>query len=81
MAVLITSTEKAAYTQPPRRMGLSLGQFFRKSRSAYASANVQGRAELAALETGLKQLEFGTARNEAALYSTPAKVLADLRAD
>ena len=68
----MTSTEKAAYTDQASRMGSSLGQFFREARAAYASADTQERGDPDALEAALRQLEFSTARTEAALQANRA---------
>jgi KaiC/GvpD/RAD55 family RecA-like ATPase len=81
VAVLMTQTEKAAYTEQASRMGLSLGQFFREAGAAYASAESQERADPDALEAALRQLEFSTARTEAALDSALAEVRAALQAN
>ena len=81
VAVLMTSTEKAAYTDQASRMGLSLGQFFREAGAAYASAESQERADPDALEAALRQLECSTARTEAALDSALAEVRAALQAN
>lgn len=39
VAVLMTPTEKAAFTDRASSMGLSLGQFFREAGAAYASSS------------------------------------------
>lgn len=77
--MLMTSTEKASYTDQANRMGLSLGQFFREAGAAYASADHQERADPDALEAALRQLELSTARTEAALDSALAEVRAALQ--
>lgn len=68
----MTSTEKAAYTDQASRIGSSLGQFFREAGAAYARADTQERADPDALEAALRQLEFSTARTEAALQANRA---------
>ena len=57
MALLMTSTKKAAYNNPARRIFLSLGQLFHETRTAYASATVEDRTDLDALDAGPEQLE------------------------
>ena len=79
VAELMTTTQKAAYTEQASRMGLSLGQNFREAGAAYASAESQERADPDALEAALRQLEFSTARTEAALDSALAEVRAALQ--
>ena len=75
----MTPTEKAAYADRANSLGLSLGQFFREAGAAYASAESQERADPDALEAALRQLEFSTARTEAALDSALAEVRAALQ--
>lgn len=79
--MLMTPAEQAAYTDQARRMGLSLGQFFREAGAACASADGQERADPDALDAVLKQLEFSTTRTEAALDSALAEVRAALQAN
>jgi hypothetical protein len=79
VAVLMTPTEKAAYTDRASSMGLSLGQFFREAGAAYASSSTDEQAEHDALEAALKQLELSTARTEAVLDRALAEVRAALR--
>ena len=74
VAVLMTPTEKAAYTDRASSMGLSLGQFFREAGAAYASSSANEQAEHDALEAALKQLELSTARTEAVLDRALAEV-------
>jgi hypothetical protein len=80
VAVLMTPTEKATYTDRASSMGLSLGQFFREAGAAYAEAGSDEQAESAALEAALKQLELSTARTEAVLDAALAEVRASLQA-
>ncbi|MCP9927185.1 hypothetical protein [Cyanobium sp. CH-040] len=77
VAILMTPTEKATYTDRASGLGLSLGQFFREAGAAYASsAGSERQAESDALEAALKQLELSTARTEAALDDALAEVRA-----
>lgn len=78
VAVLMTPTEKAAYTDRANSMGLSLGQFFREAGAAYVSSSTNGQAEHDALEAALNQLELSTARTEAVLDRALAEVRAAL---
>jgi len=80
----MTPTEKAAYTDRARSLGLSLGQFFREAGSAYANRNAPSEshalAEEEALEAALKQLELSTNRTERTLDAALAEVRAALSA-
>lgn len=84
VAVLMTPTEKAAYSDRAHSLGLSLGQFFREAGSAYANRNAQSEsralAEEEALEAALKQLELSTNRTERTLDAALAEVRAALSA-
>jgi len=77
VAVLMTPTEKAAYTDRANNLGLSLGQFFREAGAAYAHRNL---AEEEALKAALKQLELSTSRAEQTLDAALAEVRAALDA-
>jgi len=79
VAVLMTPTEKAAYTDRASSLGLSLGQFFREAGAAYGSRSTQG-VEEEALEAALRQLEWSTSRTERALDEALAEVRAALNA-
>ena len=84
VAVLMTSTEKAAYTDQASRMGLSLGQFFREEGVAYAHPNAEAEmrslAEGEALGAALRQLELSTSRTEQTLDVALGEVRAALGA-
>jgi hypothetical protein len=67
MAVLMTPTEKAVYTDRAHNLGLSLGQFFPEAGAAYAGQNTRALAEAETLEAALKQLEVSTSRTERTL--------------
>lgn len=88
VAVLMTPTEKAAYTNQAHSLGLSLGQFFREAGAAYAhrstnhpgttqrsaEADIRALAEAEALEAALNQLELSTSRTEQTLDAALAEV-------
>ena len=84
VAVLMTPTEKAAYTDRAHSLGLSLGQFFRQAGAAYAHRNAEAEtrsiAEAEALEAALRQLELSTSRTEQSLDAALAEVRAALGA-
>ena len=46
VAVLMTPTEKAAYTDRAHNLGLSLGQFFREAGAVYAHRNTRAERTL-----------------------------------
>ena len=79
VAVLMTPTEKAAYTDRASSLGLSLGQFFREAGASYVNRSPQ-RDEEEALEAALKQLEWSTRRAEQTLDQAIAEVRAALNA-
>ena len=80
VAVLMTPTEKAAYTDRAHNLGLSLGHFFREAGAAYAHRSTGALAEEEALEAALKQLELSTSRTEQPLDAALAEVRAALGA-
>jgi hypothetical protein len=77
VAVLMTPTEKAAYTDRANSLGLSLGQFFREAGASYVNRSSQ-RDEEEALEAVLKQLELSTRHAEQTLDEALAEVRAAL---
>ncbi len=79
VAVLMTPTEKAAYTDRASSLGLSLGQFFREAGASYVNRSPQ-RDEEEALEAALKQLEWSARRTEQTLDQALAEVRAALNA-
>ncbi len=79
VAVLMTPTEKAAYTDRASSLGLSLGQFFREAGASYVKRSTQ-RDDEEALEAALKQLEWSTRRAEQTLDQAIAEVRAALNA-
>ena len=80
VAVLMTPSEKAIYSDRARGLGLSLGQFFREAGAAYSGSAQVGGAEAEALEAALRQLESSTRRTEQALDDALAEVRAALQA-
>jgi hypothetical protein len=80
VAVLMTPTEKAAYSDRAKSLGLSLGQFFREAGAAYAGPAPADDAQTAALEAALRQLECSTRRAEQVLDDALAEVRAALQA-
>jgi hypothetical protein len=80
----MTPTEKAAYAERAKCLGLSLGQFFREAGVAYAHRNAEAEmrslAEAEALEAALRQLELSTSRTEQILDVALAEVRAALGA-
>ena len=84
VAVLMTPTEKAVYTDRAHSLGLSLGQFFREAGAAYTARNAEAEtrslAEAEALEAALRQLELSTTRTEQTLDAALAEMKAALGA-
>lgn len=74
VAVLMTPSEKSAFSHQANSLGLSLGQFFREAGAAYARQQATPQADDEALEAALRQLELSTARTEAALDQALAEV-------
>jgi len=79
VAVLMTATEKATYVERTSSLGLSLGQFFRKTGASYVNRTPQ-RDQEEALEASLKQLEWSTRRAEQTLDQALAEFRAALNA-
>ncbi len=79
VVVLMTPTEKAAYSDRASSLGLSLGQFFREAGAAYVNRTALGDEE-EALEAALKHLERSTSRAERTLDEALAEVRAALNA-
>ena len=80
VAVLMTPSEKAVFSDCAKGLGPSLGQFFREAGAAYAGPAPADDAETATLEAALRQLECSTRRAEQVLDDALAEVRAALQA-